>query len=298
MAIGSRSGVSPTVQIGAHRLNRLGFGGMRITGPEIWGEPVDRAEALRTLRRLPELGVNFIDTANSYGPDVSEKLIREALHPYEGLFIATKGGLVRVSAEDRWLNGRPEHLISEAKRSCEKLGVSSIDLWQLHRVDGDVPIDEQFGAIRTLLDEAVISHAGLCEVSVDQIQAAEKVFPVASVQNRYNFLDRRSDAVLQYCTARNITFIPWYPLRGGALASQNSPLVPFATRRNATPAQIALAYLLHLSPIVLPIPGTSSVVHLEENAAAGEISLDEFDMSWLRDWRSSRVNGKSSSIIA
>jgi pyridoxine 4-dehydrogenase len=284
----SPSAVLPTFQLGRHRLNRLGFGAMRITGPEVWGPPADRQEAIRTLRRLPELGINFIDTANSYGPNVSEKLIREALYPYDGLFIATKGGLVRVSQEDRWMDGRPEHLIAEAKRSCDKLGVSSLDMWQLHRIDGEVPMDEQFGAIRTLLDEGIIRHAGLCEVSVREIEAAAKIFPVATVQNRYNFLDRRSEMVLAHCTAQGIGFIPWYPLRAGALAVPGSPLATIAARRHATPAQIALSYLLHLSPVMLPIPGTSKVAHLEENAAATTLLLSEQEMEELAALRKRR----------
>jgi pyridoxine 4-dehydrogenase len=276
------SSVMPlTFPLGTRLLNRLGFGAMRITGPEIWGLPPDRDEVLRTLKRLPELGINFIDTANSYGPDVSEELIREALHPYEGLVIATKAGLVRISSDDRWLNGRPEHLIAEAKRSCDKLGVSSLDLWQLHRIDGEVPMDEQFGAIKMLLDEGIIRHAGLCEVSVREIEAAAKVFPVATVQNRYNFLDRRSEMVLTHCNAHNTAFIPWYPLRAGALAGSESPLSAFAARRGVTSAQVALAYLLHLSPVVLPIPGTSKVAHLEENAAAAMLRLTKEEMEEL-----------------
>jgi pyridoxine 4-dehydrogenase len=280
------SSVMPlTFPLGTRLLNRLGFGAMRITGPEIWGLPPDRDEVLRTLKRLPELGINFIDTANSYGPDVSEELIREALHPYDGLVIATKAGLVRISSDDRWLNGRPEHLIAEAKRSCDKLGVSSLDLWQLHRIDGEVPMDEQFGAIKTLLDEGVIRHAGLCEVSVREIEAAAKVFPVATVQNRYNFLDRRSEMVLAHCSAHNIGFIPWYPLRAGALAGSESPLSAFAARRGATSAQVALAYLLHLSPVMLPIPGTSKVAHLEENTTAAMLPLSQEEMKELASLR-------------
>jgi pyridoxine 4-dehydrogenase len=277
--------VPRTFELGTHRLNRLGFGAMRITGPEMWGLPPDRPEIMRVLQRLPELGINFIDTANSYGPDVSEELIREALHPYEGLFIATKGGLVRISAEDRWLDGRPEHLIAEAKRSCDKLGVSSLDLWQLHRIDGEVPKDEQFDAIRTLLDDGIIRHAGLCEVSTREIEAAAKVFPVATVQNRYNFLDRRSETVLAHCAAHGIGFIPWYPLRAGALAAPDSPLADFAARRRVTPAQIALSYLLHLSPVTLPIPGTSTVAHLEENAVAMNLLLSDEEMGKLASLR-------------
>lgn len=278
-------GMRRTFRLGRHELNRLGFGAMRITGPEIWGPPAHRREVMRTLRRLPELGINFIDTANSYGPDVSEELIRKVLFPYDGLFIGTKGGLVRVSAEDRWLDGRPEHLIAEARRSCEKLGVSSLDLWQLHRVDREVPLDEQFGAIKTLLDEGVIRHAGLCEVSVREIEAASKVFPVATVQNRFNFLDRRSEMVLAHCAAHHIGFIPWYPLRAGQLAAPESPLAAFAARRDATPAQVALAYLLHLSPVMLPIPGSSKLAHLEENVAALGLFLNEEEMEELASLR-------------
>jgi pyridoxine 4-dehydrogenase len=274
-----------TFRLGKHELNRLGFGGMRIAGPEIWGPPRDPHEVMRTLRRLPEVGVNLIDTANSYGPDISEQLICEALHPYTGLFIATKGGLVRISPEERWLDGRPEHLIAEAKRSCEKLGVSSLDLWQLHRIDGEVPMDEQFGAIKTLLDEGIIRHAGLCEVSVREIEAASKVFPVATVQNRFNYLDRRSEMVLAHCTAHHIGFIPWYPLRAGYLAAPDSPLAAFAAERDATPAQVALAYLLHLSPVLLPIPGSSNLAHLEENCAATELFLNEEEMAELTKLR-------------
>lgn len=268
-----------------HQVSRLGFGAMRTVGPEVWGPPPDRAEVLRTLRRIPELGINFIDTANSYGPDISEILIREALYPYRGLFIATKGGLVRISAEDRWLDCRPEHLISEAKRSCEKLSVPSLDLWQLHRIDGEIPMDEQFDAIRAMLDSGIIRRAGLCEVSIKEIEMASKYFPVSTVQSRYNILDRRNEAVLAHCAARGIVFIPWYPLRAGMLAAPNSPLADFAARRQATPAQIALAYLLHLNSGILPIPGTSKASHLEENAAAAEIILSDNEMKELNDLR-------------
>jgi aryl-alcohol dehydrogenase-like predicted oxidoreductase len=272
---------NPTFPLGTRRLNRLGFGAMRIVGKEIWGPPADRGEALRTLRRLPALGINFIDTANSYGPDISEELIREALYPYEGLCVASKSGLVRISPEDRWMDCRPEHLIAEAKRSCDKLGVDSLDLWQLHRIDGEVPVDEQFGAIRAMLDEGIIRHAGLCEVSVPEIEAASKVFPVSTVQNRYNFLDRKSEAVLAHCTAQGIGFIAWYPLRAGMLAGPGSPLAGFAARRGVTPGQLALAYLLHASPVMLPIPGTGRAAHLEENAAAADIRLSEAEMREL-----------------
>jgi aryl-alcohol dehydrogenase-like predicted oxidoreductase len=284
----SPSGDSTVFHFGTQAVNRLGFGAMRIVGREIWGPPANRDEVLRTLRRLPHVGIEFIDTSNSYGPDVSEELIREALYPYDGLFIGTKAGLVRVSAEDRWMDCRPEHLIAEAKRSCEKLGVDCLDLWQLHRIDGEVPVDEQFDAVRTLLDEGIIRHAGLCEVSVPEIEAASRVFPVASVQNRYNFVDRKNEAVLAHCTAHGIGFIPWYPLRAGLLASPDSPLALFAARRGVTPAQVSLAWLLNLSPVVIPIPGTGKRVHLEENAAAAALSLSAEDMAELAALRKPR----------
>jgi pyridoxine 4-dehydrogenase len=251
---------------------------MRITGAGVWGPPADRAEALRTLRRLPELAVNFIDTADSYGPDVSEELIREALHPYKGLFIATKAGLTR-SGPDRWTpRGDAAYLRAQAQQSLKKLGVDRIDLWQLHRIDPRVGRDEQFAAVKALLDEGVIAHAGLSEVSVEDIQAAQKVFKVATVQNRYNLVDRKSEDVLAYCEAQGIGFIPWYPLAAGKLTESGSVLDKIAKARGFVPSQVALAWLLKRSPVMLPIPGTSKVSHLEENVAAAEIALsdDEF----------------------
>ena len=262
-------------------INRLGFGAMRITGPGIWGPPADKAEALRTLKRLPELGVNFIDTADSYGPDVSEELIREALHPYEGMLVATKGGQTRGGPNQWTPHGRPDYLIEQARKSLKKLGVEQIGLWQLHRIDTKVPRDEQFGAIRTLLDEGVIAHAGLSEVSVAEIEAASKVFPVATVQNRYNLVDRGSEDVLDYCAARNIGFIPWYPLAAGRLARPGGLLDGIAKKHGATPSQIALAWVLKRSPVMLPIPGTSKVAHLEENVAAAAIELSDDDFAAL-----------------
>jgi aryl-alcohol dehydrogenase-like predicted oxidoreductase len=260
---------------GSFEINRLGFGAMRITGPGIWGPPADRTQALRTLRRLPELGVNFIDTADSYGPDVSEELIREALHPYSGLLIATKSGLLR-SGPDQWApHGRPEHLIAQAKKSLKKLGMERIDLWQLHRIDPEVPRDEQFGAVRQLIDEGLVRYAGLSEVNVEEIEAAAKFFPVATVQNRYNASDRGSEAVLDYCAGHGIGFIPWYPLAAGNLAGSDSPLAAAARNHGATPGQIALAWLLRRSPVILPIPGTSKVAHLEENIGAAAIELTD-----------------------
>jgi pyridoxine 4-dehydrogenase len=262
-------------------VHRLGFGAMRVTGRGIWGEPNDRAEALRTLKRLPDLGVNFIDTADSYGPEVSEKLIREALHPYGGLLVATKGGLTRPGP-DRWVsNGRPEYLIGQAKKSLQLLGLEQIGLWQLHRIDPRVPREEQFGAVKSLLDQGLIRHAGLSEVSVEEIEAAAKFFKVATVQNRYNLADRASEAVLDYCEKAAIGFIPWYPLAAGDLAKPGGVLEAIARRRNASPSQIALAWILKRSKVMLPIPGTSKLAHFEENVAAAEIDLSEEDFAAL-----------------
>lgn len=260
-------------------VNRLGFGAMRVTGKGIWGPPADRNEALATLKRLPELGINFIDTAWSYGPKVSEDLIREALHPYDGLLIATKGGLTRGGPDDWGQDGRPEKLISDAKDSLQRLGLEQIPLWQLHRIDSKVPANEQFDAVKSLVDQGLIRHAGLSEVSVDQIKAAQKVFPVATVQNLYNLANRQSEEVLKYCEANTIAFIPWYPLAAGDLAKPGSVLDKIAHAKNAAPSQIALAWVLKRSPVMLPIPGTGKVKHLEENtlAAAIELSAEEFD---------------------
>jgi aryl-alcohol dehydrogenase-like predicted oxidoreductase len=248
---------------------------MRITGRGVWGEPPDRAEVIRTLKRLPELGVNFIDTADSYGPDISEELIREALHPYRGMLVATKSGLAR-SGPDQWTPlGRPEYLIQQAHKSRRRLAVEKIGLWQLHRIDPMVPRDEQFGAIKSLLDAGVIRWAGLSEVSIADIEAAAKVFKVATVQNRYNLVDRASEDVLDYCTRHGIGFIPWFPLAAGDLAKPGSLLDTIAKSRRAAPSQIALAWVLRRSPVMLPIPGTSKVSHLEENVAAVDIQLSD-----------------------
>ncbi|MGZ6042544.1 MAG: aldo/keto reductase [Asticcacaulis sp.] len=266
---------------GARAVNRLGFGAMRITGPGVWGPPADRGEAIRVLKRAPELGIDFIDTANAYGPDVSEELIREALHPYGDILIATKGGLTR-KGPNIWIpNGDPEHLISEARRSLDKLAIEQIDLWQLHRIDPKVPRDEQFAAVRQLLDEGVIKYAGLSEVSVADIEAARKVFPVATVQNQYNLVFRKSEDVLDYCEANSIGFIPWYPLAAGDLAREGSILDQIAHKHEAEPSQIALAWVLKRSPVMLPIPGTSKVKHLEANVAAAGIDLSDDDFQAL-----------------
>ena len=264
---------------GAFEVNRLGFGAMRIVGKGVWGPPEDRAEALRTLKRLPDLGVDLVDTADSYGPGFSEDLIREALHPYGAIKVATKGGLARTGP-NVWIPlGRPEYLIQQAYTSRWRLGVEAIDLWQLHRIDAKVPADEQFDAIRTLLRDGVIRTAGLSEVNVAQIEAASKYFPVATVQNRYNLGDRASEATLDYCAGRGVGFIPWYPLNAGVLAREGSALDAIARRREATPGQIALAWLLKRSPVMLPIPGTGKAAHLEENVGAAAVTLTdgEFD---------------------
>lgn len=276
----SRSG---TFRLGGDLgINRLGFGAMRITGQGIWGPPADHDEAIRTLKRLPELGVNFIDTADSYGPDVSEWLIRDALHPYpKGLVIATKGGLTR-SGPDIWKPvGRPEYLLQQVHKSLRNLGVEQIDLWQLHRIDPRVPADEQFDAVRSFIDQKLIRHAGLSEVSVDNIKAASKFFDVATVQNRYNLVDRTSEDVLDYCTQQNIGFIPWFPLAAGDLARPGSILDTMAKKYGSHPSQIALAWVLMRSKAMLPIPGTSKVAHLEQNVAAADITLSDEDFAAL-----------------
>jgi len=262
-------------------VNRLGFGAMQITGPGVWGPPRDKKEALRVLKRLPELGIDFIDTADSYGPDVSEQLIREALHPYKGLLIATKAGFTR-SGPNMWhINCRPEHLIASARKSREELGVEQIALWQLHRIDSRVPRAEQFGAVKQLLDEGVIARAGLSEVSVSDIKQASQMFPVATVQNSYNLADRDSDDVVDYCEENGIGFIPYYPLGDGDLARPGGALDKLAKAKDATAGQVALAWLLKRSPVMLPIPGTSKVAHLEENAKAASLTLTNEEFASL-----------------
>ena len=273
---------------GSIEVARLGFGSMRLTGRGIWGEPADRDEAIRTLKRLPALGVNFIDTADSYGPNIAEDLIREALHPYGKLLVATKDGLARTGPDQLVPLGRPEYLIQEAYASRYRLGVEQIGLWQLHRIDPKTPRDEQFDAIRHLLDSGVIAHAGLSEVSVADIKAASKVFKVATVQNRYNLGDRSSEDVLRYCEQNGIGFIPWFPLSAGGLTRSGSPLDSIAKRHHASPGQIALGWLLKRSPVMLPIPGTSKVSHLEENVAAAAIELSEDEFASLSAVEKSR----------
>ena len=264
-------------------VNRLGFGAMRITGKGVWGEPDDRAEALRVLRRLPELGVNFIDTADSYGPFVSEDLIREALHPYDGIVVATKGGYTRHGPDEWEELGRPEYLRQCVLMSLRRLGVERIDLWQLHRIDEKTPRDEQFGVIADMQREGLIRHVGLSEVSVADIEDARRHFEVVSVQNMYNLVSRRSEDVLDFCAREGIAFIPWYPLGAGRLAREGTVLDRVAKKLGATSAQIALAWVLQRSRVMLPIPGTSRVSHLEENVAAASIELDADDFRELDD---------------
>jgi aryl-alcohol dehydrogenase-like predicted oxidoreductase len=273
---------SGTFKIGGEiAVHRLGFGAMRVTGEGIWGEPEDRAGALATLKRLPELGVNFIDTAAAYGPDVSEKLIREALHPYKDMLIATKGGLERPGPNNWVPDATPQSLLGEVKKSLRNLGVEQIGLWQLHRINPNAARDEQFDAIRAMQKDGLIKHAGLSEVTVEEIEAASKFFTVATVQNKYNLVDRGSEAVLDYCEKHSIGFIPWFPLAAGDLAKPGSVLDGITKKHNAAPSQIALAWVLKRSPVMLPIPGTSKVKHLEENVAAADIALSDEDFASL-----------------
>jgi pyridoxine 4-dehydrogenase len=261
-------------------VNRMGFGAMRLTGPGIWGPPRDRKEAIRVLQRAVELGVNFIDTADSYGPHVSEELIAEALRPYPGVVIATKGGFERPGPY-KWIeNGRPEYLRRQLEGSLRRLRLERIDLWQLHRIDPKVPAGEQFGAIGEFQRQGLVRHLGLSEVSVAEIEQARKVVPIVSVQNRYNVADRRWDAEVDHCAREQIAFIPWFPLSAGALV-EGTALERVAQRHGATVYQIALAWLLARSPAMLLIPGTSSVEHLGENIAAAEIKLSDSDMGEL-----------------
>ncbi|MBU6244064.1 MAG: aldo/keto reductase [Actinomycetales bacterium] len=256
-------------------VRRLGFGAMRITGPGIWGDPADPEIAISVLRRAVELGVDFVDTADSYGPEVSEDLIRAALYPYDGILIATKGGLTRQGPDQWQAVGRPEYLRQCVQMSLRRLGVERIDLWQLHRIDPKVPADEQFGAIREMQQEGLIRHVGLSEVSVDDLRAAQQGLPVVSVQNLYHLQQQQSQALLDVCTADGIGFIPWFPLGGRTLVAADGPLAGIAERLGCTPSQVALAWLLQRSPAMLPIPGTGSVAHLEENCAAALITLDD-----------------------
>ncbi len=248
---------------------------MQLPGPGVWGEPVDHAGAIATLRRAVELGTDFIDTADSYGPYVSEDLIREALHPYDHVVIATKAGLTRQGPGE-WLPvGRPEYLRQCAEMSLRRLGLERIDLFQLHRIDAQVPLEDQLGVFADLVTEGKVRYVGISEVSVVELEASQKIVPIATVQNLYNVANRQSEALLTYCDEHNIGFIPWFPIATGQLAAEGGPLAHIAERTGHTPAQLALAWLLRRSPAVLPIPGTKSVSHIEENAAAAEIVLDD-----------------------
>jgi pyridoxine 4-dehydrogenase len=272
---------SGTFQLGGDTpVHRLGFGAMRITGPGIWGPPRDHDEALAVLRRCIELGVNLIDTAEAYGPWVSEDLIAEALYPYpQGLLIATKGGLDRPGPDSWEPNGRPERLREALEGSLRRLKLDRIDLYQLHRIDPAVPADEQFGFLQSCQREGLIRHIGLSEVTVEQIERARQFFTVASVQNRYNLADREWEAVLECCERQRIAFIPWYPLQVGRVGETGGAVAKIARRHGATPSQVALAWLLQRSPVMLPIPGTSRRVHLEENmgGATLRLSREEFE---------------------
>ncbi|MET8650490.1 aldo/keto reductase [Nocardia aurea] len=265
-------------------INRLGYGAMQITGPGVWGDPADPDEAVRVLRRAVELGVNFIDTADSYGPFVSENLIRRALHPYaDDLVIATKAGLTRSGPGDWRPVGRPEYLRQQLELSLRHLGLDRIDLYQLHRIDAKVPLADQIGALLEFQQEGKIRHIGLSEVSVEQLAQAREIAEIVSVQNLYNLANRRAEDVLDYAEANGIAFIPWFPIATGELARPGGPLDTFAKQHEATPSQLALAWLLRRSPVLLPIPGTSSVAHVEENTAAAAITLTDEEFAALAD---------------
>jgi pyridoxine 4-dehydrogenase len=268
-------------------IHRLGFGAMRLTGEGIWGEPKDRAEAKRVLKRAIDLGVDFIDTADSYGPYVSEEIIAEALHPYpKGLVIATKGGLVRTGP-NQWLPvGRPEYLQQEVEMSLRRLKVERIDLWQLHRIDPKVPVEDSLAPIKKLQEQGKILHVGLSEVKPKEIDQARKFIEIVSVQNQYNLSDRQHEDVVEYCEKHKLGFIPWFPVAAGKLARAGGPLDAAAKKHNATTAQLSLAWLLHRSPVMLPIPGTSSVKHLEENIAAASLHLDP------NEWKAIEADAK------
>jgi len=270
-------GQTKTFKLGGElEIHRFGYGAMRITGEGIWGEPKDRENAKRVLRRAVELGIDFIDTADSYGPAVSEPLIGEALAPYDkGTVVATKGGLTR-QGPNQWLPvGRPEYLTQQAEMSLRFLKKERLDLWQLHRIDPKVPVEESLGAIKKLQEAGKIRYIGLSEVSVEEIERARKTVEIVSVQNRYNLTDRGSEAVVEYCDREGIAFIPWFPVAAGKLTQPGGFMEKLAAKHDATVAQLSLAWLLHRSPVVIPIAGTSSVEHLEENIKAREIELSD-----------------------
>ncbi|MEV7398258.1 aldo/keto reductase [Aeromicrobium sp. NPDC092404] len=265
-------------------VTRLGYGAMQITGSGIWGEPRDRDEAIRVLRRAVELGVTFIDTADSYGPNVSEELIREALHPYaDDVVVATKAGLTRTGPGEWIPVGRPAYLKQQVELSLRRLGLDRIDLIQLHRIDPEVPVADQVGAFKELQDQGKVRHIGLSEVTVDELKEAQKTAEIVSVQNLYNLADRSAEALLDHAEAQGIAFIPWFPLATGGLVKDGGPLAEIAREQGATPSQLALAWLLKRSPVVLPIPGTSTVSHLEDNIGAAGIELTDEQFRALSD---------------
>jgi pyridoxine 4-dehydrogenase len=279
------STLQKTFKIGGDlEVNRLGYGAMRLTGKGIWGEPKDTDEAKRVLKRAVQLGVNFIDTADSYGPEVSERLIGEALAPFaKGLVVATKGGLVRTGP-DQWLPvGRPEYLQQEVEMSLRRLKTDVIDLWQLHRIDAKVPVEESLAPIAKMQKEGKIRHVGLSEVKPHEIDQVRKFIDIVSVQNQYNVGDRRHEDVLEYCEKHGLAFIPWFPVAAGKLAQPGGKLDEISKRHGIAVSQLSLAWLLHRSPVMLPIPGTSSVAHLEENLKAAEISLSDAEMKEIED---------------
>ncbi|MFF3854858.1 aldo/keto reductase [Micromonospora sp. NPDC002575] len=286
--MGDDAGRQPAKDSGTYRIggdlqvDRLGYGAMQLTGPGVWGDPRDPAEAVRVLRRAYELGVTFIDTADSYGPFVSELLIRQALHPYaDDLVIATKAGLTRSGPGDWRPVGRPEYLRQQCELSLRHLGLEAIGLYQLHRIDAKVPLADQLGELALLRQEGKIRHIGLSEVTVAQIEQARQITPIVSVQNLYNLADRSAEDVLDHCERNDLAFIPWFPIATGNLAKPGGPLEAISTDHGATPAQLALAWLLRRSPVMLPIPGTSSVAHLEENVAAAQVRLTDDEYAAL-----------------
>jgi aryl-alcohol dehydrogenase-like predicted oxidoreductase len=256
-------------------VRRLGYGAMQITGPGVWGEPADRDACIAVLRRAVELGVDFIDTADSYGPFVSEDLIRDALHPYGHVRIATKAGFTRQGPGEWRVVGAPAYLRQCAEMSLRRLGVETIDLYQLHRIDSRVPLADQLGVFAELVQEGKVRHVGLSEVSVEELVAAQEIVPIASVQNLYNVANRQSEALLEHCTEHGIGFIPWFPIATGQLTAPDGPLTAISARTGLTSAQLALAWLLRRSPVMLPIPGTKTLAHLEDNCSAAEVELDD-----------------------
>jgi pyridoxine 4-dehydrogenase len=275
-----------TLTLGSFTVHRLGFGTMQLTGSGVWGPPDDHDGAIAVLRRAVELGVDLLDTADSYGPDVAEELVKEALHPYpEGLRIATKAGFLRPGPGQWEECGRPDHLRRQCEGSLQRLGVERIDLFQLHRVDPDVPADDQFGVLKELRDEGKVAEVGLSEVGVDQVEAARRIVPIVSVQNQYNIALRGADDVVDHCEGQGIAFIPWFPLGSGKLSRPGGPIDEVAGQLGATVSQVCLAWLLKRSPVMVPIPGTSSVGHLEENCAAAGLTLTDDQYQTLTDAR-------------